>query len=151
MTFLDVLNEIFSEGTGTNNTTSVVDLNDVDFANVSKEELDETIEALDQIKNNPIMSIMIPKEDIDDIKAAIQAKWDIAHDETEGEELPTQEDDNVPNDDVPEGVDEQLEKLVDEFIEHKLKLTEGSTFGALVAPYAKAGYLDFARFIYNHK
>lgn len=144
MTFLDILNEIFSEGTGTNNTTSVVDLNDVDFANVSKEELDETMEALDQIKDNPIMSIMIPKEDIDDIKAAIQAKWDIAHDE--GEELPTQEED-----DVPEGVDEQLEKLVDEYIEHKLKLTEGSTFGALVAPYAKAGYLDFARFIYNHK
>lgn len=139
MTFLDVLNEIFSEGT--NNTVS---LNDVDFANVSKEELDETMEALDQIKKNPIMSIMIPKEDIDDIKAEIQAKWDIAHDG--GEELPQEEEGKLP-----EGVDEQLEKLVDEYIDHKLKLTEGSTLGALVAPYAKAGYLDFARFIYTHK
>lgn len=129
-------------------------MNDVDFANVSKEELDETMEALDQIKKNPIMSIMIPKEDIDDIKAEIQAKWDIshdgdshdAHDETEGEELP-QEDEGQ----LPEGVDEQLEKLVDEYIDNKLKLTEGSTLGVFVAPYAKAAYLDFARFIYNHK
>lgn len=146
MTFLDVLNGIFNEG---NNTTSTVDLNDVDFANVSKEELDETMEALDQIKKNPIMSIMIPKEDIDDIKAEIQAKWDIshdAHDETEGEELPQDEEGKLP-----EGVDEQLEKLVDEYIDNKLKLTECSTLGAFVAPYAKAGYLDFARFIYNHK
>lgn len=139
MTFLDVLNEIFSEGT--NNT---VDMKDVDFANVSKEELDETMEYLDQIKKNPIMSIMIPKEDIDDIKAEIQAKWDIAHDD--GEELPQEEEGKLPD-----GVDEQLEKLVDEYIDHKLKLTEGSTLGALVAPYAKAGYLDFARFIYTHK
>lgn len=139
MTFLDVLNEIFSEDT--NNT---VDMKDVDFANVSKEELDETMEYLDQIKKNPIMSIMIPKEDIDDIKAEIQAKWDIAHDE--GEELPQEEEGKLPD-----GVDEQLEKLVDEYIDHKLKLTEGSTLGALVAPYAKAGYLDFARFIYTHK
>lgn len=139
MTFLDVLNEIFSEGT--NNT---VDMKDVDFANVSKEELDETMEYLDQIKKNPIMSIMIHKEDIDDIKAEIQAKWDIAHDE--GEELPQEEEGKLPD-----GVDEQLEKLVDEYIDHKLKLTEGSTLGALVAPYAKAGYLDFARFIYTHK
>lgn len=140
MTFLDVLNEIFNEG---NNT---VDLKDVDFASVSKEDLDETMEALDQIKSNPIMSIMIPKEDIDDIKAEIQAKWDIAHEEPEGEKLPTEEEGKLPD-----GVDEQLEKLVDEYIDEKLKLTEGSTLGAFVAPYAKAGYLDFARFIYNHK
>lgn len=139
MTFLDVLNEIFNEG---NNT---VDLKDVDFASVSKEELDETMEALDQIKSNPIMSIMIPKEDIDDIKAEIQAKWDIAHEEPKGDELPTEEGK------LPDSVNEQLEKLVDEYIDENLKLTEGSTLGAFVAPYAKVGYLDFARFIYNHK
>lgn len=135
MVFSDILNEILSEGNNTNNT---VDLNDVDFANVSKEELDETIEALDQIKNNPIMSIMIPKEDIDDIKAAIQAKWDIAHDESKEDEL-------------PDGIKEQLEKLVDEYLDKKLKLAEGNTFGALLTSYAKAGYLDFARFLYTHK
>lgn len=139
MTLTELFNNVFNP---TDNT--VTNLEDVDFGQVSKEELDETMEALDGIKENPIMSLIISKYDIDDIKAEIQAKWDMAHDE--GKELPTEDETKLP-----EGVEEQLKKLVDEYIDEKLKFTEGSTLGALIAPYAKSGYLDFARFIYTHK
>lgn len=144
MTFLELLEEIFN--TDNTNNTNTVSIDDVDFTKVTKEELDETMKYLDEIKKNPIMSLVIPSDDIDEIKAAVQAKWDIAHDEGEGEELPTQDENELP-----EGVEERLGQLVDEYVDKKLQLTEGSTLGTLIAPYAKSGYLDFARFIYTHK
>lgn len=142
MTFTELLNELFE----TTDNTNTVTIDEVDFTKVTKEELDETMEYLDQIKKNPLMSLMIPADNVDEIKAAIQAKWDIAHDEPEGEELPTQDENELPA-----GVEERLGQLVDEYVDKKLQLTEGSTFDALIAPYAKSGYLDFARFIYTHK
>lgn len=144
MTFLELLNELFNTENTTN--TNTVTIDDVDFTKVTKEELDETMDYLDEIKKNPIMSLVIPADDVDEIKAAVQAKWDIAHDEPEGDELP-----NQGADELPEGVEERLGQLVDEYVDQKLQLTEGSTLGTVIAPYVKEGYLDFARFIYTHK
>lgn len=118
----------------------VVKLNDVDISEVTKEELDETMDFLDRLKDNDFVTLLIGDEYIDNFKAELQAKWDMTH------ESPEPEPKNVPTGNT---VDSQIDKLVDEYME-SLNIPDNSLMKRLV-PMAKVSYKKFAEFIYNHK
>lgn len=108
---------------------------DVDMKDVTKEELDETMEYLDSLKNNAVFSCIFSDDYLDKLTAELQAKWDIAHEDDEEEEEPSP-------------VDSQIEKLVNEYLESK---NCRSLLGDGITDLAKNSYIEFAKFIYNHE
>ena len=132
--------DIFEDVVKLTESDNVAKLNDVDISEVTKEELDETMDFLDRLKDNDFVTLLIGDEYIDNFKAGLQAKWDMTH------EAPEQEPKNVPTGNT---VDLQIDKLVDEYME-SLNIPDNSLMKKLV-PMAKVSYKKFAEFIYNHK
>lgn len=132
--------DIFEDVVKLTESDNVAKLNDVDISEVTKEELDETMDFLDRLKDNDFVTLLIGDEYIDNFKAELQAKWDMTH------EAPEQEPKNVPTCNT---VDSQIDKLVDEYME-SLNIPDNSLMKKLV-PMAKVSYKKFAEFIYNHK
>ena len=114
-------------------------VNGIDMKDVSKEDLDETMEYLDTLADNTFVATLLGDEFINNFKAELQAKWDIAHTEEETEE---EEETTSP-------VDVRINELVDEYVK-TLHLPEDSLMNLLVS-LAKQQYFDFAKFIYNHE
>ena len=132
--------DIFEDVVKLTESDNVAKLNDVDISEVTKEELDETMDFLDRLKDNDFVTLLIGDEYIDNFKAELQAKWDMTH------EAPELEPKNVPTGNT---VDSQIDKLVDEYME-SLNIPDNSLMKKLV-PMAKVSYKKFAEFIYNHK
>lgn len=132
--------DIFEDVVKLTESDNVAKLNDVDISEVTKEELDETMDFLDRLKDNDFVTLLIGDEYIDNFKAELQAKWDMTH------ESPETEPKNVPTGNT---VDSQIDKLVDEYME-SLDIPDNSLMKRLV-PMAKVSYKKFAEFIYNHK
>ena len=132
--------DIFEDVVKLTESDNVAKLNDVDISEVTKEELDETMDFLDRLKDNDFVTLLIGDEYIDNFKAELQSKWDMAH------ESPEPEPKNVPTGNT---VDSQIDKLVDEYME-SLDIPDNSLMKKLV-PMAKVSYKKFAEFIYNHK
>ena len=132
--------DIFGDVVKLTESDNVAKLNDVDISEITKEELDETMDFLDRLKDNDFVTLLIGDEYIDNFKAELQAKWDMTH------EAPELEPKNVPIDNT---VDSQIDKLVDEYME-SLDIPDNSLMKKLV-PMAKVSYKKFAEFIYNHK
>ena len=132
--------DIFGDVVKLTESDNVAKLNDVDISEVTKEELDETMDFLDRLKDNDFVTLLIGDEYIDNFKAELQAKWDMTH------EAPESEPKNVPTGNT---VDSQIDKLVDEYME-SLDIPDNSLMKKLV-PMAKVSYKKFAEFIYNHK
>ena len=132
--------DIFEDVVKLTESDNVAKLNDVDISEVTKEELDETMDFLDRLKDNDFVTLLIGDEYIDNFKAELQSKWDMAHEATEPEPK------NVP---IGNTVDSQIDKLVDEYME-SLDIPDNSLMKKLV-PMAKVSYKKFAEFIYNHK
>ena len=132
--------DIFGDVVKLTESDNVAKLNDVDISEVTKEELDETMDFLDRLKDNDFVTLLIGDEYIDNFKAELQAKWDMTH------EAPKLEPKNVPTGNT---VDSQIDKLVDEYME-SLDIPDNSLMKKLV-PMAKVSYKKFAEFIYNHK
>ncbi len=109
---------------------------EVNMKDVTKEELDETMEYLDSLKNNAVFSCIFDDDYLDKLTAELQAKWDIAHEDDEEDE------------EEPSPVDNQIEKLVDEYLESK---NCRKLLGDGIADLAKNSYIEFANFIYNHE
>ena len=97
--------DIFGDVVKLTESDNVAKLNDVDISEVTKEELDETMDFLDRLKDNDFVTLLIGDEYIDNFKAELQAKWDMTH------EAPEAEPKNVPTGNT---VDSQIDKLVDE-------------------------------------
>lgn len=112
-------------------------LNGVDLKDVTKEELDETIAYLDKLKNNEFTTLLLGDEFIDKFKAELVAKWDIAH------ETPSEE--NVEE----SAVDKRIKELVDEYMD-SMNLPDTELMN-ICAGISKEAYIEFAKFIYNHK
>ena len=132
--------DIFGDVVKLTKSDDVIKLNDVDMAEVTKEELDEAMDFLDRLKDNDFVTLLIGDEYIDNFKAELQAKWDMTH------EAPEPEPKNVHTCNT---VDSQIDKLVDEYME-SLNIPDNSLMKKLV-PMAKVSYKKFAEFIYNHK
>ena len=132
--------DIFGDVVKLTKSDDVIKLNDVDMAEVTKEELDEAMDFLDRLKDNDFVTLLIGDEYIDNFKAELQSKWDMTH------EAPESESKNVPTGNT---VDSQIDKLVDEYME-SLNIPDNSLMKKLV-PMAKVSYKKFAEFIYNHK
>ena len=132
--------DIFEDVVKLTESDNVAKLNDVDISEVTKEELDETMDFLDRLKDNDFVTLLIGDEYIDNFKAELQAKWDMTHEALEPEHK------NVPTGNT---VDSQIDKLVDEYME-SLDIPDNSLMKKLV-PMAKVSYKKFAEFIYNHK
>ena len=132
--------DIFGDVVKLTKSDDVIKLNDVDMAEVTKEELDEAMDFLDRLKDNDFVTLLIGDEYIDNFKAELQSKWDMTH------EAPESESKNVPTGNT---VDSQIDKLVDEYME-SLDIPDNSLMKKLV-PMAKVSYKKFAEFIYNHK
>ena len=132
--------DIFGDVVKLTESDNVAKLNDVDISEVTKEELDETMDFLDRLKDNDFVTLLIGDEYIDNFKAELQSKWDMTH------EAPESESKNVPTGNT---VDSQIDKLVDEYME-SLDIPDNSLMKKLV-PMAKVSYKKFAEFIYNHK
>ena len=132
--------DIFEDVVKLTESDNVAKLNDVDISEVTKEELDETMDFLDRLKDNDFVTLLIGDEYIDNFKAELQSKWDMTH------EAPESESKNVPTGNT---VDSQIDKLVDEYME-SLDIPDNSLMKKLV-PMAKVSYKKFAEFIYNHK
>ena len=132
--------DIFEDVVKLTESDNVAKLNDVDISEVTKEELDETMDFLDRLKDNDFVTLLIGDEYIDNFKAELQAKWDMTHEASEPEPK------NVP---TVNTVDSQIDKLVDEYME-SLNIPDNSLMKKLV-PMAKVSYKKFAEFIYNHK
>lgn len=132
--------DIFGDVVKLTKSDDVIKLNDVNMAEVTKEDLDEAMDFLDGLKDNDFVTLLIGDEYIDNFKAELQAKWDMTH------EAPETEPKNVPTGNT---VDSQIDKLVDEYME-SLDIPDNSLMKKLV-PMAKESYKKFAEFIYNHK
>ncbi len=130
--------DIFGDVVKLTESDNVTKLNDVDMSEVTKEELDEAMDFLDGLKDNDFVTLLIGDEYIDNFKEELQTKWDMTH------ESPEPEPKNVPN-----TVDSQIDKLVDEYM-GSLDIPDNSLMKKLV-PMAKVSYKKFAEFIYNHK
>lgn len=112
-------------------------LDNVDMKDVTKEELDETIVYLDKLKNNDFTTLLLGDEFIDKVKAELVAKWDIAH---EKDEKPVEEE---------SAIDKRIKELVDEYVD-SMNLPDTELMN-ICAGISKEAYIQFAKFIYNHK
>lgn len=122
------------------NDNEIDTFDEVDFKSLTKEDLDKTMSYLDKLKENDLVCAIVGDEFIDNLKAEIQAKYDIAH----------EDDEKVEEKNIPASVDEQIEKLVDEYIATlDLDGIENNEFGKIILKQAKDSYINFAKFIYN--
>ena len=141
--FSGIMNEFMtankSEKDAKQNLLDNTKVNGIDMKDVSKEDLDETMEYLDNLGDNTFVATLLGDEFINNFKAELQAKWDIAHPEEEPEE---EEETTSP-------VDTRINELVDEYVK-TLHLPEDSLMNPVVS-LAKQQYFDFAKFIYNHE
>ena len=146
MTFTNLLNEIFNaaeEAANQTKSTTLSELENIDFTKITEEELNDVMDDLDKIKKNPICSLLIPSDTIDEIKATLQAKYDIAHAEEETEE-------SEESTEIPEAVEKRLNSLVDEYLEKELGEDKDTPIVKMLTPATREGYLKFGRFIYQH-
>lgn len=123
----------------------------VDFTKVTKEELDNIMKTLDSIKSDSFFSIILGDQFIDDLKAEVQAKWDMANtpvDEPEEDDEPEEE---TTTDVLPDSVKERLEGLVQEYLDTVLVNKKNNPVIDVLKPIAGQSYFDFAKFIYLHK
>ena len=130
--------DIFEDVVKLTESDNVTKLNGVDMSKVTQEEFNDAMDFLDGLKDNDFVTLLIGDEYIDNFKAELQAKWDMTH------EAPEPEPKNIPN-----TVDSQIDKLVDEYME-SLDIPDNSLMKKLV-PMAKESYKKFAEFIYNHE
>lgn len=118
----------------------------VDFTKVTKEELDNIMKTLDSIKSDNFFSIILGDKFIDDLKAEVQAKWDMAN------TTPVNEPEEETTTDVlPDSVKERLEGLVQEYLDTVLVNKKNDPVIDILKPIAGKSYFDFAKFIYLHK
>lgn len=118
----------------------------VDFTKVTKEELDNIMKTLDSIKSDNFFSIILGDKFIDDLKAEVQAKWDMAN------TTPVNEPEEETTTDVlPDSVKERLEGLVQEYLDTVLVNKKNDPVIDVLKPIAGKSYFDFAKFIYLHK
>ena len=132
--------DIFRDLVKLTESDNVAKLNGVDMSKITKEQLDDAMDLLDNLKDNDFITLLIGDDYIDNFKAELQAKWDIAHED------PKPEPKNVPTNNT---VELQIDRLVDEYIE-SLDIPDNSLMKKIV-PMAKVSYKKFAEFIYNHK
>ena len=119
----------------------------VDFTKVTKEELDNIMKTLDSIKSDSFFSIIFGDKFIDDLKAEVQAKWDMANTPVDDDE-PEEE---TTIDVLPDSVKERLEGLVQEYLYTVLVNKKNDPVIDVLKPIAGKSYFDFAKFIYLHK
>ena len=136
--------DIFGDIVKLTESNNVAKLNGVDMSKITKEQLDDAMDLLDNLKDNDFVTLLIGDDYIDNFKAELQAKWDIAHEDPKPE--PDPEPKNVPTNNT---VELQIDRLVDEYIE-SLDIPDNSLMEKLV-PMAKESYKKFAEFIYNHE
>lgn len=132
--------DIFGDIATLSKSNDIIKLNGVDMSEVTKEELDDAMDFLDGLRDNDFVTALLGDEYIDNFKAELQAKWDMAHD------VPEEEPKNVPTGNT---VESQIDKLVDEYMD-SLDIPDNSFMRRLV-PMAKESYKKFAEFIYNHE
>ena len=122
----------------------------VDFTKVTKEELDNIMKTLDSIKSDSFFSIILGDKFIDDLKAEVQAKWDMANALVD---KPKEEivEDGETTDVLPDSVKERLEGLVHEYLDTVLVNKKNDPVIDVLKPIAGKSYFDFAKFIYLHK
>lgn len=137
----DIFGDIFADLQTTKSDKKEVNdgalLNNVDMKDVTKEELDETIAYLDKLKDNDFTTLLLGDEFIDKVKAELVAKWDIAH---EKDEKPAEEE---------SAIDKRIKELVDEYVD-SMNLPDTELMN-ICAGISKEAYIQFAKFIYNHK
>lgn len=123
----------------------------VDFTKVTKEELDNIMKTLDSIKSDSFFSIILGDKFIDDLKAEVQAKWDIANTPVDKPEEEIVEEEETTTDVLPDSVKERLEGLVQEYLDTVLVNKKNDPVIDVLKPIAGKSYFDFAKFIYLHK
>ena len=124
----------------------------VDFTKVTKEELDNIMKTLDSIKSDSFFSIILGDKFIDDLKAEVQAKWDMANAPVDDEPFDDDEPEEETTTDVlPDSVKERLEGLVQEYLDTVLVNKKNDPVIDVLKPIAGKSYFDFAKFIYLHK
>ncbi len=134
---LSIFDKAFeSDNTPSESTTKI---NGIDLKDVSAEDFEKTMKYLDDLKKNPfpLMRFLVSSDDIDKIRAELQAKWDIAHD--------TSEDTNKGN----SSIDDQIYKLVDEYLANGIENDKDNAFISAIRPLVRESYANFAKFIYN--
>lgn len=123
----------------------------VDFTKVTKEELDNIMNTLDSIKSDSFFSIILGDKFIDDLKAEVQAKWDMANTPVDEPEEEIVEEEETTTDVLPDSVKERLEGLVQEYLDTVLVNKKNDPVIDALKPIAGQSYFDFAKFIYLHK
>lgn len=123
----------------------------VDFTKVTKEELDNIMKTLDSIKSDSFFSIILGDKFIDDLKAEVQAKWDMANTPIDEPEEEIVEEEETTTDVLPDSVKERLEGLVQEYLDTVLVNKKNDPVIDALKPIAGQSYFDFAKFIYLHK
>lgn len=123
----------------------------VDFTKVTKEELDNIMKTLDSIKSDSFFSIILGDKFIDDLKAEVQAKWDMANTPVDKPEEEIVEEEETTTDVLPDSVKERLEGLVQEYLDTVLVNKKNDPVIDVLKPIAGKSYFDFAKFIYLHK
>lgn len=123
----------------------------VDFTKVTKEELDNIMKTLDSIKSDSFFSIILGDKFIDDLKAEVQAKWDMANAPVDKPKEEIVEDGETTTDVLPDSVKERLEGLVQEYLDTVLVNKKNDPVIDVLKPIAGKSYFDFAKFIYLHK
>lgn len=123
----------------------------VDFTKVTKEELDNIMNTLDSIKSDSFFSIILGDKFIDDLKAEVQAKWDMTNTPVDEPEEEIVEEEETTTDVLPDSVKERLEGLVQEYLDTVLVNKKNDPVIDALKPIAGQSYFDFAKFIYLHK
>lgn len=135
--FSDIFADLQTTKAGEKEVNDGALLNNVDMKDVTKEELDETIAYLDKLKDNDFTTLLLGDEFIGKVKAELVAKWDIAH---EKDEKPAEEE---------SAIDKRIKELVDEYVD-SMNLPDTELMN-ICAGISKEAYIQFAKFIYNHK
>ena len=138
------LNNMFGNSFNVKNDNEIT-LDTVDFTKITKNELDEVMKSLDILKNDNIFSIIFDEDFINNLKAELQARWDMANSSDKDEKSET-------NTEIPQSVDERIKNLVNEYLDLKLKnSSDKDILLNVLRPFAEESYCDFAKFIYLHK
>lgn len=148
---INVVNDSLRVVNEKNENTIVSHFDNVDFTKVTKEKLDNTMKTLDSIKDDSFFSIILGDKFIDDLKAEVQAKWDMANAPVDKPKEEIVEDGETTTDVLPDSVKERLEGLVQEYLDTVLVNKKNNPVIDVLKPIAGQSYFDFAKFIYLHK
>ena len=148
---INVVNDSLRVVKEKNENTIVSHFDNVDFTKVTKEELDNTMKTLDSIKDDSFFSIILGDKFIDDLKAEVQAKWDMANAPVDKPKEEIVEDGETTTDVLPDSVKERLEGLVQEYLDTVLVNKKNNPVIDVLKPIPGQLYFDFAKFIYLHK